>query len=51
MAGPFLKSAAKSTDAILAFLEQLVTEIRICMFATGSSNLTALREAEIRPLA
>lgn len=51
MAGPFLKRAAKSTDAVLAFLEQLVTEIRICMFATGSSNLTALREAEIRPLA
>jgi isopentenyl-diphosphate delta-isomerase len=51
IAGPFLKAAARSTDAVLKFLEQISAEIRICMFATGSSNLSSLCQAELRPIA
>jgi isopentenyl-diphosphate delta-isomerase len=51
IAGPFLKAASRSTDAVLALLEQIMREICICMFATGSSNLSSLSQAELKPIA
>jgi len=50
IAGPFLKAAVLSTEAVLATLEKMASEIRICMFATGSPNLAVLRQTELRPI-
>lgn len=46
LAGPFLKAAAQSTEMVCKVLRQLGDEIRICMFATGSGSIKALRETE-----
>jgi len=48
IAGPFLKAAVQSTEAVMATLKKVEAEMRICMFATGSPNLTALSQTELR---
>jgi isopentenyl-diphosphate delta-isomerase len=48
MAGPFLRAAAQSVDAVLQMIDQTVSEIRLCQFVTGSRDLAALRRAELR---
>ena len=51
IAGPFLKAAVQSTEVVIATLKKVETEMRICMFATGSPNLTALSQTELRHIA
>ena len=47
LAGKFLKAAADSIETTIDLATQLSREIKICMFATGSKDLTALHQAEI----
>lgn len=47
MAGPFLKAAAVSTEAVLALIDRTSGELRICQFLTGSPDLAALRRAPL----
>jgi isopentenyl-diphosphate delta-isomerase len=47
LASPFLKAAAQSTEMVCKALRQLGDEIRICMFATGSGSINALRQTEL----
>jgi isopentenyl-diphosphate delta-isomerase len=44
MAGPFLKAADTSVDAVVETINELAREIRIVLFATGCKDLAALRE-------
>lgn len=50
MAGPFLKAAAESPQAVVRTMEHVVAELRLVMFATGCSDLAALRKARLVPL-
>ncbi|HMK07541.1 MAG TPA: type 2 isopentenyl-diphosphate Delta-isomerase [Anaerolineales bacterium] len=50
MAGPFLKAAAESSEAVKRAIDQVVAELRLVMFATGSGNLAALRKAHLEAL-
>lgn len=47
LAGPFLKAAANSQEAVQQVIEQITTEIRISMFAAGARDLKALRELQL----
>jgi isopentenyl-diphosphate delta-isomerase len=47
MAGPFLKAAAQSTDAVLQVIDRITKEIRISMFACGAKDLKALSEIQL----
>lgn len=47
MAGPFLRAAVESNEDVIALIERTVTELRIAMFATGSSDLSALSKAKL----
>lgn len=42
MAGPFLKAAVLSTEAVLQIIEETVRELRIAMFCCGANNLAKL---------
>ena len=44
MAGPLLKAAAQSVEATLQVIDDLRREIRVCMFASGAKDLSALNE-------
>ncbi len=48
MAGPFLRAAATSVQAVLQLIEHTTAELRVCMFATGSADLDALRRTPLR---
>jgi len=47
MAGPFLKAAAESSEAVVRTIEHVVSELRLVMFATGSADLRALRMSKL----
>ena len=47
MAGPFLRAAVDSTEAVSDLIDQTVRELRVCMFATGSADLEALKMAKL----
>lgn len=42
MAGPFLRAAVESSEAVTGLIHQTVRELRVCMFATGSRDLKSL---------
>lgn len=42
LAGPFLRAAAVSTEAVVAHIDALAATLRLVMFATGSRDLAAL---------
>ena len=44
LAGPFLKAAAVSTEAVLDTIDTLVEEIRIGMFCAGAGSIDELRQ-------
>ena len=44
MAAPFLHAAADSTEAVVAEIEAVATELRVAMFVSGARDLQALRE-------
>lgn len=48
MAGPFLRAAADSPEAVASAVELITDEIRISMFATGSADLKALRSGKVQ---
>ena len=43
MARPFLLRAEEGEDALRSFVQDILDELRICMFATGSARVTELR--------
>ncbi len=45
LAGPFLKAAAQSTEAVIEEMTLLREELTIAMFCSGAGELAALREA------
>jgi isopentenyl-diphosphate delta-isomerase len=47
MAGPFLRAAAESSQAVSDLIDQTLQELRVCMFATGSRDLDALSSAKL----
>jgi isopentenyl-diphosphate delta-isomerase len=47
MAGPFLRAAAQSANAILDLIDQLKREIRIAMFASGAGSLLQLKQTPL----
>ena len=47
MAGPFLKAAVVSPEAVVEVIQGLLREIQICMFAAGAKDLDALRKIEL----
>jgi isopentenyl-diphosphate delta-isomerase len=47
MAGPLLRAAAESTEAAVTAIEDVVAELKLVMFATGSADLSALRRAPL----
>jgi isopentenyl-diphosphate delta-isomerase len=46
MAGPFLKAAVKSVEAVLEEIKITHAELRIAMFAVGAVSLTALQQTD-----
>ena len=49
MAGPFLKAAAESPQAVHDRIALTVAQLRVAMFASGCRNLDALQHAELWP--
>lgn len=47
MAGPFLKAADQSVDAVREFIEIVSRQLQIAMLATGSGTIEALRHVEL----
>lgn len=47
MAGPFLKSAAVSVEAVVETAEEMIRVLRIAMFAAGAGDLAALRNTPL----
>jgi isopentenyl-diphosphate delta-isomerase len=47
LAGPFLKAAVFSTQAVLQVVHELSREIRIAMFATGCATIRDLQTAQV----
>jgi isopentenyl-diphosphate delta-isomerase len=47
MAGPFLKTAAQSSDETINLISLLKQEFCICMFATGSMTIDQLRQDKL----
>ncbi|MCB0224656.1 MAG: alpha-hydroxy-acid oxidizing protein, partial [Anaerolineae bacterium] len=46
MAGPFLKAAVKSLDAVLEQIEITQTELRVAMFGIGAATIEALQSTD-----
>jgi len=49
MAGPFLRAAVDSSETVVELIGRTVRVLRIAMFATGCSDLAALRNASLVP--
>ncbi len=49
MAGPFLRAAVESSETVIELIGRTVRVLRIAMFATGCSDLAALRNAKLVP--
>lgn len=47
LAGPFLKAAAHSAEAVVETINELAREIRIALFATGCKNIEALQKIKL----
>jgi isopentenyl-diphosphate delta-isomerase len=47
MAGPFLRSAATSTQAVVDYVEELTRTLRIAMFAVGAADIPALQSTAL----
>jgi len=47
MAGPFLKAATQSSDAVAEVLEETVRVLRIAMFAAGAKDIVALQQTPL----
>jgi isopentenyl-diphosphate delta-isomerase len=47
MAGPFLKAAADSPESVVQAIREVQRELRVCMFAAGAGDLTALKQTPL----
>jgi isopentenyl-diphosphate delta-isomerase len=47
LAGPFLKAANVSSAAVGEAIDLIISQIRVAMFASGSSSLAQLRHATL----
>jgi isopentenyl diphosphate isomerase/L-lactate dehydrogenase-like FMN-dependent dehydrogenase len=47
MAGPFLKAAAISLEETMQTIQELGNEIRVCMFAAGAGDMSALKHTPL----
>ncbi len=47
MAGPFLKAAVNSPEAVIEVIQRVKREIQISMFAAGAKDLQALRQIQL----
>ncbi len=47
MAGPFLKAAVDSPEAVIEVIQRVKREIQISMFAAGAKDLQALRQIQL----
>jgi isopentenyl-diphosphate delta-isomerase len=47
MAGPFLKAAVESVEAVLEFEREVTTQLRIAMFCAGAATLEELGQLEL----
>lgn len=47
IAGPFLKAASRSHEASSALADDVLSEMRICMFASGAASLSKLKETQL----
>ncbi|MEE8122145.1 MAG: type 2 isopentenyl-diphosphate Delta-isomerase, partial [Anaerolineales bacterium] len=47
MAGPLLKAAFQSTEAVIALIELIAAQLQLSMFATGAHEIPALRSARL----
>jgi isopentenyl-diphosphate delta-isomerase len=50
LAGPFLKASADSVDAVRRLIWELVTQLRITMFASGAADIPALKQTPLYPV-
>lgn len=50
MAGPFLKAAAQSLEAVQQLIWEVDRQIRIAMFASGARSITALKRTPLYPV-
>jgi isopentenyl-diphosphate delta-isomerase len=50
MAGPFLKAAAQSVDAVNGLIWELWAQLRVAMFAAGAANIAALKKSPLYPV-
>jgi isopentenyl-diphosphate Delta-isomerase len=47
MAGPFLKAADQSTEAVVETIQELSREVRVCMFACGAGSIQNLQQTPV----
>ena len=47
MAGPFLKSAARSAEDVLTSVKEIVRELQVCMFAAGARSIEDLQRTKL----
>lgn len=47
MAGPFLQAANRSLEQTIQVIQDLSQEIRVCMFACGAGDLSALQQVQL----
>ena len=47
LAGPFLKAASVSADAVTAEINRIKREIQISMFGAGAGNIKSLAEIQL----
>jgi isopentenyl-diphosphate delta-isomerase len=50
IAGPFLKAAAESLEAVRHLIWELSTQIRIAMFVSGAADIPALKRTPLYPV-
>ncbi|MBN1563192.1 MAG: type 2 isopentenyl-diphosphate Delta-isomerase [Anaerolineae bacterium] len=50
LAGPFLKPAETSVEAVLDVIWELTTQLRIAMFASGAADIAALKQTPLYPV-
>lgn len=47
MAGPFLKAAAQSVEAVHTLIWQVTAQLRVAMFAAGAGDIAALKQTPL----
>ncbi len=50
LAGPFLRAASESAEAISELIRELTAQLQIAMFCSASRDINSLRQAELLPV-